>query len=623
MSAQPWLEGVTARELALSVFRRPSAHAGLIAGRGALPDDVMDVMRLAKEAASHHGEPEYEDELHQAALYFVEHVLLGSGSDHYRVLGVARSADADEVREHYRLLVAIFHPDRCSWLAGDREDLTARINVAYRTLKDPVARAAYDTDHGRSRTIQMGAGAGTHAHRARDAVEEVPSEPFLSRFPPVVQRNFPQFVLGGVAVVGLLLVLGVYANRAPPEAIGMGAMTIPAGDGGGTHSHLLARAREPLLARVYRSNAVQPEEPSGKKSETDSRPDTASGLASPPPAPEGSGLQADRKKGLGPNENSEVQGGTTPVERSPVRAEMRKVAGADSSTGRVQDMDQKSSLVESATTPDAGPLRLASKPESGVKAEAAEVMRSAAEGPGEALRRVAEEIKQPGASTAIAAAAKSVSEDSGSGGQAGAGVDLPSTADRQAESPVLLSVARDATQVSGMRGERGASLSSPAGTASVVQDHGQDQTGDTQPNAQADTMAPSVRRASLPEQRDPGLSPDDTAVLLNQFSEAYRDARLAELMDLFAEDARSNSGKRANIQKDYADLFRLTQARDIEFHDFEWTLDGSRGSGKGAFVARVLANGKSTEGLHVGNLRLELVKVNGKTRIQELFHSSD
>jgi hypothetical protein len=84
--------------------------------------------------------------IEEAARFFVRQVLLAPGADHYRVLGLSRSAGAPTVREHYHLLVRLFHPDR----SGDEDELdtplTARINDAYNTLRDPDARRRYDKD---------------------------------------------------------------------------------------------------------------------------------------------------------------------------------------------------------------------------------------------------------------------------------------------------------------------------------------------------------------------------------------------------------------------------------------------------------------------------------------------
>jgi len=59
--------------------------------------------------------------------------------DYYEILGVAKSASADEVKRAYRKLAQEFHPDK----GGDAEKFK-EINEAYQVLSDPQKRAQYD-----------------------------------------------------------------------------------------------------------------------------------------------------------------------------------------------------------------------------------------------------------------------------------------------------------------------------------------------------------------------------------------------------------------------------------------------------------------------------------------------
>jgi len=70
--------------------------------------------------------------------------------DHYETLDVARNAAPDEIERAYRLACSTYAPDSLAgypvFEEGDVELLRERIEIAYRTLSDPAARAAYDRE---------------------------------------------------------------------------------------------------------------------------------------------------------------------------------------------------------------------------------------------------------------------------------------------------------------------------------------------------------------------------------------------------------------------------------------------------------------------------------------------
>ncbi|NNK33999.1 MAG: DnaJ domain-containing protein [Xanthomonadales bacterium] len=62
--------------------------------------------------------------------------------DYYKIMGVGRDADADEIKRAYRKLARKYHPDVSK--ESNAETRFKEIGEAYEVLKDPEKRAAYD-----------------------------------------------------------------------------------------------------------------------------------------------------------------------------------------------------------------------------------------------------------------------------------------------------------------------------------------------------------------------------------------------------------------------------------------------------------------------------------------------
>jgi molecular chaperone DnaJ len=91
--------------------------------------------------------------------------------DYYEVLGLEKSATAEEVKKAYRRLAIKFHPDKN---AGDKaaEEKFKELGEAYEVLNDPQSRAAYD-QYGHA-AFDRRAGAGFSACRIPRSIGYLP-----------------------------------------------------------------------------------------------------------------------------------------------------------------------------------------------------------------------------------------------------------------------------------------------------------------------------------------------------------------------------------------------------------------------------------------------------------------
>ena len=118
---------------------------------------------------------------------------------HYEVLGVARDASPDQVRDAFRRLARAHHPDTSA--SGSAESLTP-INEAWRVLGDPELRRAYD------RRLDAGDRPEV-ADLSTSAPSYVPS--------PLPPSSFPWRFVAGLAAVAIGVVLLGVATYEPSK----------------------------------------------------------------------------------------------------------------------------------------------------------------------------------------------------------------------------------------------------------------------------------------------------------------------------------------------------------------------------------------------------------------------
>lgn len=124
---------------------RPGRYAVARREPQLLFDCLLDVLQLAADrlTSGSAGAPPPEV-ARRAARFFVRTVMLRPGASHYDLLGFTPQGDLAALREHYRLLIRLTHPDFARESEPWPSDAAARVNRAYDVLSSSVKRAEYD-----------------------------------------------------------------------------------------------------------------------------------------------------------------------------------------------------------------------------------------------------------------------------------------------------------------------------------------------------------------------------------------------------------------------------------------------------------------------------------------------
>jgi len=141
-------------------------------------------------------------------------------ADHYRILGVGRDADSEEIRAAYRAKMRLWHPDLVADGAEDVREaatrMTARLNEAYRCLSDTERRAVYDT-------LMRGRPVSTRDHSSSSPPRRQGTRRSGDRV-----RHRTTITLGGIVapLLGLIWASGTLPAAAPPNPALIAALCV-------------------------------------------------------------------------------------------------------------------------------------------------------------------------------------------------------------------------------------------------------------------------------------------------------------------------------------------------------------------------------------------------------------
>lgn len=382
--------------LALAFFKAPGRFPDLLHGRAPLPSGMTELLQVAAGDLPEGAAPPMFvslPELREAALFFIDQVLLARDADHYRVMGLAAGADADQIKEHHRLLMRMFHPDRLAAPNERAEEAAARINRGYAVLRGAETRAAY------FETVQPAASIASKS-AAYPTPVRVASQPPGPSLPPALRRHAPQIVLGAVAVVAIGAVAMVYVNRVPHGAIGAGALVeAPRGDDVVGRADAMVARGDAVASRGGGEATPEPGRPVEAAGQVDLLPPAARSAEAMPTVPAGERPQASLAKAGTP-----VAEVTAPaLSPEPVRAASQPRETAAASGERIASATASVERSAPATVPVERPAPPSTASAQPMASSRSEPPRE--EAPARAKPPVAPVIEQATAATPVAVAA--------------------------------------------------------------------------------------------------------------------------------------------------------------------------------------------------------------------------
>ena len=213
--------GLDIFELALACYRTPLAYQNRMSLAAPLPRDMNRLLWLANGSPETLGDAVRQtgskaDELRDAARFLIQQLCFARGASHYRVLGLEPDATVEQIKEHHRLLIRLFHPDRAGGGESWTEHFASRVNEAWTVLSRAQPRAVYDAGRSPSpsRVAVPVAVDSTVSFPTRPIHVPRPRKSIFLRVRNLAPRRWiPALVLGGFALAAMLAVWGVYETR--------------------------------------------------------------------------------------------------------------------------------------------------------------------------------------------------------------------------------------------------------------------------------------------------------------------------------------------------------------------------------------------------------------------------
>ena len=133
-------------EMLLRYFEAPERYRAEARRRDAPLLDSQVVLKLALGRRVELVQPAPAATLEKAAALYVRHLFFRPDATPYQTLGLAPGASPQAIKESFRLLMQLVHPDRQDAAALWPDSFAAQANRAYGILRDQDSRAQFDRE---------------------------------------------------------------------------------------------------------------------------------------------------------------------------------------------------------------------------------------------------------------------------------------------------------------------------------------------------------------------------------------------------------------------------------------------------------------------------------------------
>jgi curved DNA-binding protein CbpA len=551
-------------ELALACYRRPLDYQDRLSLAAPLPEGMDRLLWLAN------GSPEVletgirqtgakSQELRDAARFCIQQWCLVRGADPHRVLGVEPGVPLEQIKEHYRLLMRLFHPDRAAGRETWTDHYASRINEAWTALSRTPDRAIPDSQPD-PRPDPVPDTVHPSAEGAVERPGPLSSRPQPGRRPRARRRWLLQLVWGGLSLVAMMALVGFYLDQFSISRSGFeptGAMNSAPSSGVATvPESSIASATDPGALGPF---LVAPDWQALEQREQQARQQIAQAREAREQWEQSRRQQIAAEEALLEKMRADRARLEEQVKIEQARMEQARAERLAVEQQRLAQLQAEQARVEQIRTERESAERR--------RLEALQAEQAKAERLAEALRIERQRLERLQAEQARTEQAR-IEQAKMEGMQA----------ERQRLEEQLKAQRARAEQA---RAER----------------------------ARREAAAP-MATATAPEQRD--LTPSELESLMSRYTRAYQRGDLNGVMALFA------AGARGRIRGDYAALFAAHHIRGLWLRDLRWRYHGQSASGSGYYELQLRRRDNGEAHRMGGSIRFTVQKRDSQVLIEAI-----